>query len=522
MGNPRTAKARPDPCLPISPEAQTRLHSIDQPRPVNALPPLLRNIVSSYGRFALTAATFVVLTPLIVRSIGTEAYGLWTLVLSVVGFFGVLDLGFGTAVVKFVGECRGLGDARRRNEILSTTLVVYCVLAHEAVVVLWIIGLRSVVLNLPMSLFRGALFGSERIHEVNLVQLFGVAVYAAGVLVVVVTGAGVIALAVANLVAMLVEHAAYIWLSYRLLPDFALSPRLVRLDRVREIGSFSMYSLVSLISGLVLLRMDPALISAFLPLAAVAVYGVALKVAEYGLVFTKQFVNVLTPYFARSAAEGGEAIGEVFERASRLALAFPAAAFVAAAVFGGSALGLWLGPEFAAGGRVLAVLAAATTVSAPQLVASTYLSMTGHIRFTAWAAALAVLVNAGVSVALVGPLGLLGVALGTLTAAVIVDVFVLVPRALRAVGIGGLRYLRSVLRVSAPMGVQATLSLAASALVPVDSLARLTIAVGAGAVGFVATAWFAMLDAEERSFARRIFTGFRARLSRPQIRRVEA
>jgi O-antigen/teichoic acid export membrane protein len=503
--------------------------------------------VSSYGRFALTAATFVVLTPLIVRSIGTDAYGLWTLVLSVVGFFGVLDLGFGTAVVKFVGECRGLGDARRRNEILSTTLVVYCALAlaaavgigglaagfssafeipqslqHEAVAVLWIIGLRSVVLNLPMSLFRGALFGSERIHEVNLIQLLGVAVYAMGVLVVVVTGAGVIALAVANLVAMLVEHAAYIWLSYRLLPDFALSPRLVRLDRVREIGSFSMYSLVSLISGLVLLRMDPALISAFLPLAAVAVYGVALKVAEYGLVFTKQFVNVLTPYFARSAAEGGEAIGEVFERASRLALAFPAAAFVAAAVFGGPALGLWLGPEFAAGGRVLAVLAAATTVSAPQLVASTYLSMTGHVRFTAWAAAIAVLVNAGVSVALVRPLGLLGVALGTLTAAVIVDVFVLVPRALRAIGIGRARYARSVLRVSAPMGVQATLSLAASALMPADSLARLAVAVGAGAFGFVATAWFAMLDAEERSFARRIFTGFRAKLSWARIRRVEA
>jgi hypothetical protein len=70
--------------------------------------------------------------------------------------------------------------------------------------------------------------------------------------------------------------------------------------------------------------------------------------------------------------------------------------------------------------------------------------------------------------------------------------------------------------------VQATLSLAASALMPADSLARLAVAVGAGAFGFVATAWFAMLDAEERSFARRIFTGFRAKLSWARIRRVEA
>jgi O-antigen/teichoic acid export membrane protein len=490
---------------------------------------LASGTLTSYGRFALTAGVFLVLTPFVVRSLGTAEYGLWTLVFSTVGFFGVLDLGFGTAVVKFVGESRGLNSPRRRNEVLSTVLAVYCVLAVVACVallvlsagfsewfsvdpgletpalwVLWIVGIRSLVLGLPLSVFRGLLFGSERIPTVNAVQAGAVLAYGIGVWGTLSLGGGLIGLAVVNLVSMVLEHAAYAWIAYRVIPDLKLSVRLIRVSRLKEVASFSLFSLVGLLAGVILLRADPVIVSVFLSLSAVAVYGVALKVAEYGLVLTKQFVNVLTPYFARVGVQGASAeLRDAFVRSSRLAVLPPAVALVSAAFLGDAALGAWVGPEFAQGGMVLTVLAASTLISAPQLVASSLLSMTGHHRFTALAAALAVVANVGVSLVLVGPLGLVGVALGTLTATVIVDAFFLVPRALRIQSLPRAAYARAVLGgIALPMTLQSAVLFSLGLGFALDSLVELAAAAGAGGAVFVATAWWTALEPGERAYVR--------------------
>ena len=490
---------------------------------------IVKNTLSSYGRFAVTAVVFLFLTPLIVGGIGTERYGLWTLVLSVVGFFGVLDLGFGTAVVKFVGDTRGRGDHAARNEFVSTTLAIYAVLgllaalgitllasrftdlfgigpdlAREAVVVLWLVGLRSVVFSLPLSTFRGALFGSERIHEVNVAQLFGILLYATTALIVLYLGGGLVALALASLAAMLVEHAVYIILCYRLLPNFRLSASAVRVERVREVAGYSVYALIGLLSSVILLRMDPAIVSAYLPLGAVAAYGIALKLCEHGLVLTKQFANVLTPYFARAEGAGDtEGPRAVFERASRLAVLPPAALFVSSAVLGGDALRVWLGQDFAAGAPVLVILVGATLVSAPQLVASGYLFMSGHQRFSALAAAIAIPINVGVSLLLVRSMGMVGVALGTLTATVVVDLLILIPYALRRVGLGGGRYAAGLLRSVVPMSAQVVVLLGTTTLVPAESLLAIAGLALLGCLVFAAAAWPTVLDDAERAYVRR-------------------
>src|SRR5258708_3344738 len=77
------------------------------------------NAAGNYGRMLVQIASVAVLTPYVIARIGSDDFGLWSLVISTLGFLSLLDLGFGTGVVKYVAECYGSRDIQKRNRILS-------------------------------------------------------------------------------------------------------------------------------------------------------------------------------------------------------------------------------------------------------------------------------------------------------------------------------------------------------------------------------------------------------------------
>jgi len=191
------------------------------------------------------------------------------------------------------------------------------------------------------------------------------------------------------------------------------------------------------------LRADPIVVKLFLPLSAVAVYAVALKICEFLLLLVTQFVITLTPLIAELGGAGDrDQIRFVLVNGTKFALA-PAVVLAAATyVFGEGALVAWVGEEFRAAGPVFVVLITAMAFSVPQLMCSNVLAMTGHHRFTAGATVASVCLNVLISIILVRPLGLLGVALGTLVATVAVDIFVILTRTCRIYEVNLWRYVR--------------------------------------------------------------------------------
>ena len=54
---------------------------------------LLRNIASNWAGYVVQVAVGFFLTPFVVHSLGETQYGVWTLVVGVTGYYGLLDLG---------------------------------------------------------------------------------------------------------------------------------------------------------------------------------------------------------------------------------------------------------------------------------------------------------------------------------------------------------------------------------------------------------------------------------------------
>ena len=54
---------------------------------------------------------YLAATPLLVKGLGLDLYGLWMLINSIVVMAGTVNLGFGDATLRFVSVCHGRGEA---------------------------------------------------------------------------------------------------------------------------------------------------------------------------------------------------------------------------------------------------------------------------------------------------------------------------------------------------------------------------------------------------------------------------
>jgi len=483
------------------------------------------NAVTNYGRMLVSIVAVMVLTPYIIAKIGTDDFGLWSLVISALGLLSLLDLGFGTGVVKYVAQCSASGDLDRRNRILSTLAAVYVIITlisaviiavlalffnrwfdipaaeqQKALPLLWILAVRFVLLALPLSLFRNALFGEQRVYAINILQVVSTIAYAVGSWLVLYLGYGLMALAWVNLGAMLIEYLGYIWYAYARMEGLRLSLQLVDRRLLKESASFSGAQFLINIAALILLKTDPIIVKAFLPLSAVAVYAVALKIAENAYLLPKQFTNLLGPLAAQLKEKAEETkIRFLFVNCTKFAMAPSVILAVAMYVFGKETLVFWVGQDFAPGGPVLMVLLTAMMLGMAELTSSAVLSMTGHHRITAWAAVAEVILNVGLSVVLVQWMGLVGVAVGTLVSGGLIDYFFTIRRTCELHGVSyGSYILRALAPALLPGAAQYAVTLALKHWLPPTGLLSIGALVLPGALLYLLLFWFFSIERSEK------------------------
>jgi len=61
-----------------------------------------------------------VLTPYVIRKLGSEGYGIWTLLFSLISYYGLLDLGMRSAVVYYSAQYRARKELEKINQVISS------------------------------------------------------------------------------------------------------------------------------------------------------------------------------------------------------------------------------------------------------------------------------------------------------------------------------------------------------------------------------------------------------------------
>jgi O-antigen/teichoic acid export membrane protein len=170
--------------------------------------------------------------------------------------------------------------------------------------------------------------------------------------------------------------------------------------------------------------------------APIAIWAVADRIASTTQRLTNQLNGVLFPMIVDSdTTHRTERLQKVLLEGTRLSLAMVVPITVAVVVLAQPLVRAWVGSKMLGAAPVMQILAITVAIRVGNATATTLLKGAGRVRYLALANISAGVVNVILSVLLVKPLGLIGVALGTLIPIALVSWFVIFPAACQRVAV---------------------------------------------------------------------------------------
>ena len=400
-------------------------------------PRLARNTLwSLLGQGAPLLAALVTI-PVLVRNLGTERFGILTLIWMVIGYFSVFDLGLGRALTKLVAGKLGAGKGPEIPALVWTGLYLVSALGALGTVVLLAAAPLLVrhVLKIPDALrdesitafgilafsiplvvcsvaLCGVLEANQKFKWVNAIRLpLGLATFA-GPLLILPFSDSLVPITGLLLAFRAAALCAYGWLCVRMMPALRHRTAVARSEAVLLLG-FGGWMTVSNIVGPMMMYMDRLVIGSLVSIAAVAYYVTPYELVTKLLILPAAISSVLFPAFSASleSPQGGDS-DRMFWRAVKYTLLLLFPVLFATTLFSRQFLAIWLGHSFSQeGALVLQLLSAGVFANGLAFVPYALIQSAGRPDVTAKLHCLELPLYGLTLVALLGRFGIAGAAL---------------------------------------------------------------------------------------------------------------
>lgn len=400
----------------------------------------LKNSIFSSADHLVLPLLWFISTPIFVKYLGKEVYGIWMLINGLFGFGGILSLGLTDATIKFTAKYRASEDSEGIVRVLRSTFSLYNIMGlisggaiaalasqlaalfnvspeNERMAIMAIrLGGIYVWARFVHSILQSALYGFER-HDlaarVNMTQ--NVLIILTNVSLVLL-GFGLPAVMISSVLYFLGGAVAFAFILKRnLLPNLSLVPK-IEMSAVREVMSFGVYTWVQAIVGAAGGNMDAFILAAFLNPSAVTYYNISKRLAMQAHVLLARGSSFLFPFVSTVfERKDTERLKRIYNRATHTILLLSTGLVSSLFLFGDSILNIWMGAEFAEEATlVLRLLCLRYAVLPMGIVNYNYLRGMGMVGVQTVIA----LITAPISVAAVWVLvlkfGLIGAAMGQL------------------------------------------------------------------------------------------------------------
>jgi O-antigen/teichoic acid export membrane protein len=401
---------------------------------------IARNVLFNWAGTIANMAVGFLLSPFILHRLGDVAYGVWVLAVSVVGYLGLLDLGIGLSILRFVSLGYTKQDHESASEALSAALWVrlqisavvlilsavlaavfphiFTVppqLARDAREAILIIGTTTAI-TMSMGLVGTVISALNRYDLQTYASFTQTVIRVAGIIFVLRTGHGIVAIALCELAGAFASRIVQFGIARRLYPELRVRLAIPKKQMLQKIWSYSSYTFLITIAVQLVYQTDNLVVGAFVSTAAVTFYAIANSLCRY----TTQIVGAMAGTFMPAAstfdaAGDKEGLLMLYKNGTRATIMVSLPVIITLIIRGSSFIGLWMGPRYShTSGIVLTILCVPLVFSfANQTPGAIAFGTEKHKILAFWAVGEGVL-NLVLSIVLARRYGIYGVAIGTL------------------------------------------------------------------------------------------------------------
>jgi len=408
------------------------------------------------------------MTPVFVRNLGNYDYGIWVIMMAVLGYMGLLDMGMKPAISRFAANYLASNKSNRLQELYSTSFVFLALVGLTlcACFIVWAIFWPYLLSDKSESLFKYSLLliiigaqllivfpgyvaesfleGFQKYYLKNNITIFNSIVGSVILYFTIEPGNALVLLAGVNAIGLSVKYFIYMFLLTRenlggLKPVFSLATW----SSFKKTAVFGVKSMIQGIASTIEMGTDTIVIGAFLGPAVVPFYAIPANVISYIRNFGWTLTHAFMPLFSEMHAKNNELkIQQLYLTASRYIVALLLPICVGATLVGGDFIGVWVGEQYQRDADTIILLLVVYMVL-PFLnpLSTRYLTAIGKHGLLAKLYPVSASVNLIASIIFVQYWGIIGVAVGS-----VISVFLLFPIVLKSscgyLGITVIRYLK--------------------------------------------------------------------------------
>jgi O-antigen/teichoic acid export membrane protein len=388
------------------------------------------------------------LTPLIIRGLGIELYGIYILSTLFIGFLTFLDLGMTAASLKEISFFYGQKKYNEINNIFGATLAAYLfigiagsiivVLITEPLIEILKISAENIkiarfafyfmAILFPINVMVGAISiipkAIQRYDISTKISLFITTSHATLLFFIFKLGFGLKEVLIMGAITNLIAGIFYFIFSRRNIKGLKINFNYDK-DLIKRMFKFGGYASITNLSGTILFHLDKIIIGAILGVASVSYYSVPSNLSQKIHGGVTALTNIIFPLSSELKGKGqNDKIVSMYFRSFRLIIMLTTAGVTSVLIFHKEFISYWLGHDFASKSSFIFFILLITYYIVSYSAIPFYLTMgAGKSKVTAFFSSINALINIILIFLFINKFGLIGVAYAYLLSVITTPIF---------------------------------------------------------------------------------------------------
>ena len=331
--------------------------------------------ITSVLQYVFVILLQIILAPVVLRLAGKEIFGAYSVLIQIISWAALTDLGFGVALGRNLSQAHGTDDQHHHFKNIFTTGRTFYIasnlafaglilimswklnsfmpmtdrVGYEARIALVLLAIW-VVIRTPLALYNDALIATQNLAPVNIIMALGVAVRLILSIGFVISGASLIGLMFANIIGEAVQYLlGFIWY-HKLYPHDKFGWGIPDRRLFREMLKFGLTYMVVIVAGRLSANTDSIIVGYLYGASAVSIYYISQVPGTmlYHLIWklTDNSAPALNELYSKNAVDQ---LTNAYLRLFRYSLLLVIPLAIGLIGFSRSAITLWVGEAQYAG-----------------------------------------------------------------------------------------------------------------------------------------------------------------------------